>query len=116
MSKRVPVRLVLLFNPASAGLRSLVDGILEAEAGARFQVIASDLPGLRPVVAESQNQGDAWLMFAGSREVAERYGRLQRRIPIVNLSAGLAGLPNPCGVLAADDGRAVMISRRLPHL
>lgn len=95
MRKKAPVRLVLLFNPASAGLRSMVEGILEAETPAQFQVISSDLPGLGPVVAGSRNHADAWLMFAGSRDVAERYGRLQRRIPILNLSAGLADNPLP---------------------
>jgi len=107
---KTSIRLVLLFNPASAGLRSMVDGILEARTPLGFQVITCDLPGLRPVLIDSQDQADAWLMFAGSREVARKFARRQRRVPIVNLSAGLADPPLPSvwpdnmeiGTLAAE--------------
>lgn len=95
MARAGPVRLVLLFNPASAGLRSMVEGILETPTPVAFQVITSDLPGLGPVVAESRDQADAWLMFAGSRDVTRKYARRQRRTPIVNLSAALADNPLP---------------------
>jgi len=95
MKSKPTFRLVPMFNPASAALRTMVDGILEAPAPAAFQVIAVDLPGLRPVLDETRHEADGWLMFAGTRQVAQTFARLQRRLPIVNLSAGLADNPLP---------------------
>ena len=46
MEKRAPVRLVLLFNPASAGLRSLVDGIVAVKPA--FSRPKTGLPGAGP--------------------------------------------------------------------